>query len=630
MAYGMRLLTGEEVNTLHERILSGANENAIVTASWRRCLDDYGMEPSRVKRAEVFSAREFKEKIESHEQLMRGAHHEVEDLFRKLVDNDYIVSMAAPDGLKLSIRCDHHFLGELSGFGVLPGSVWNERHQGTNGIGTALMVGKAVSINGSDHFSDYNKKMSCHAAPIFGHAGLIEGVVNVTSVRHEHERTARLVLDMVRRTAARIEGRNFLLRNVDGRLFSLAHDIHSSTLEEQLHIAVDGAGCITDVTSNFVRFLNTRDRRGLIGRPLEEVIELPRWWADCGTVSKVWMPDGHTTAYFIPVPRARAISAPTQSAAAAPMPPTLPSSAQNGAIARLTEAHNAVLRAAPKDFRAFLHSEQMIRLKKATRVFQAGLPLLLSGETGTGKTGTALELARQIGGRVIQVFCTDPLQLSAARCLIEGHDGQLPLVLLLEGVQDLSTDDQGRLVTFLEQELAIAKTRLHIISTYVEMDAEGSRLQSLRSRLRPDLFARLSGMIIDCAPLRKFPNVIGQVKAVFSDVYGKPVSFSREAEAALANYHWPGNLRELDRVARMTLVFLDPNVADEVQISLEILPEEILGKIRKEDLLARSQSEAARIEAALRYHNGNLSETARYLGVSRSTLYRKVQIAKIR
>jgi DNA-binding NtrC family response regulator len=41
---------------------------------------------------------------------------------------------------------------------------------------------------------------------------------------------------------------------------------------------------------------------------------------------------------------------------------------------------------------------------------------------------------------------------------------------------------------------------------------------------------------------------------------------------------------------------------------------------------ARSQFEAARIEAALRYHGGNVAQTAKYLGISRATLYRKVQV----
>lgn len=71
-------------------------------------------------------------------------------------------------------------------------------------------------------------------------------------------------------------------------------------------------------------------------------------------------------------------------------------------------------------------------------------------------------------------------------------------------------------------------------------------------------------------------------------------------------------------------------LADGPSVRLSHLPAEIVEQIARKDLTARSQSEAARIEAALRHNGGNVSLTARYLGVSRATLYRKIQIGKAR
>ncbi len=93
----------------------------------------------------------------------------------------------------------------------------------------------------------------------------------------------------------------------------------------------------------------------------------------------------------------------------------------------------------------------------------------------------------------------------------------------------------------------------------------------------------------------------------------------------LTHYHWPGNLRELRNTLRHAVA-----LADGKQVGLEHLPENIVDKIARKDLTARSQSEASKIEAALRYNRGNVSLTARYLGVSRATLYRKIQIQKAR
>jgi transcriptional regulator of acetoin/glycerol metabolism len=100
---------------------------------------------------------------------------------------------------------------------------------------------------------------------------------------------------------------------------------------------------------------------------------------------------------------------------------------------------------------------------------------------------------------------------------------------------------------------------------------------------------------------------------------------SEEARLVMLNYHWPGNLRELRNAIRHAVVLAEADTID-----LEHLPEDMVSEIARTDLTARSQSQASRIEAALRHNGGNVSLTARYLGVSRATLYRKIQIQKSR
>jgi transcriptional regulator of acetoin/glycerol metabolism len=71
-------------------------------------------------------------------------------------------------------------------------------------------------------------------------------------------------------------------------------------------------------------------------------------------------------------------------------------------------------------------------------------------------------------------------------------------------------------------------------------------------------------------------------------------------------------------------------LADGKSIGLTHLPANIVSEIARKDLVARSQAEASRIEAALRFNGGNVSLTAKHLGLSRATLYRKIQIEKVR
>lgn len=107
---------------------------------------------------------------------------------------------------------------------------------------------------------------------------------------------------------------------------------------------------------------------------------------------------------------------------------------------------------------------------------------------------------------------------------------------------------------------------------------------------------------------------------------GKPaVELDNEARLVLVNYHWPGNLRELRSALHHATALVDGKT-----VRMDHLPDDIVEAITRKDLTARPPSEASKIEAALRYNSGNVSLTARYPGVSRATLYRKIQIRKAR
>ena len=140
---------------------------------------------------------------------------------------------------------------------------------------------------------------------------------------------------------------------------------------------------------------------------------------------------------------------------------------------------------------------------------------------------------------------------------------------------------------------------------------------------------RLKGGSIALPPLRHNPDLEGVIRDLFKielAAVGKSgLALDDEARLVLLKYHWPGNLHELRNALRHAAI-----LADEKIIGLGHLPEDIVSEIARKDLTARSQSEAYRIEAALRHNRGNVSLTARYLGISRATLYRKIQIQKTR
>jgi transcriptional regulator of acetoin/glycerol metabolism len=147
--------------------------------------------------------------------------------------------------------------------------------------------------------------------------------------------------------------------------------------------------------------------------------------------------------------------------------------------------------------------------------------------------------------------------------------------------------------------------------------------------MRKDLLHRLKGGHVSFAPLRNTPNLADTILDFFKleskNLGREHLEIDPQVKRIFENYHWPGNVRELRKTLRHAIALADGNT-----IRLEHLPVDIVEEFASQDMSARSQSEASKIEAALRYNKGNVSMTARYLGVSRATLYRKIEIQKAR
>jgi len=138
---------------------------------------------------------------------------------------------------------------------------------------------------------------------------------------------------------------------------------------------------------------------------------------------------------------------------------------------------------------------------------------------------------------------------------------------------------------------------------------------------REDLFYRLYVVPVEIPPLRErkedIPLLVKHFAKNFS-VDDKPKAFSKEALKSLCEYNWPGNVRELkNAVQRAILVSTEPQISEK---------DIIFSSVRKEkepdDGVIKSLEEQERdsILKLLKITNGNASETARKLGVSRTTL----------
>lgn len=581
-----------------------------VEDSWQRCLETYNLSPDLLRPTEMLTWHELQSRLEQYEAIVHFAQPEIERLFQRLVDNEYMVSLASSEGVMLMFRCDHHFLGEMSNFRVLPGSNWSEEIQGTNGIGTCLKTGKSLSIIGEQHFNTHVHALSCSVAPIFGKGGAINGVVNVTSSRPVNDKTARLVCDIVERAARRIENRYFADRNRHLRTLCLSLEQDFTDIAAEARVAVDDTGRIVDVSQNTPALLN-HSREALVGTDLGSLMDLDLP-LEGGRIRRTELPDRNGRAIFARLlPESEAVRgtpgpATRQSAKAPslPSPPALPGTPPG---------------------RRQLHPHLVERLAVAQRMLAAHVPVLVQGETGVGKSTFAALLAGHGGrgeGNVMVLNCA----------VLTGEDEALDrlsrlshFTLVLDHVEETSRAAQARLLQLLSDDHLLQSRDIGLVSIagcdLAKLEQEG--------RLRADLYHRLKGVVINLDPLRATPGLDAQIQTVFAEEAQAQGKHDRQldetARLVLSNYHWPGNLRELRQAARHAAILVEGD-----RIGIGQLPAGIVSEIAHDNLSARSQSEASRIEAALRHNGGNVSETARYLGISRATLYRKIQIRNLR
>ena len=293
------------------------------------------------------------------------------------------------------------------------------------------------------------------------------------------------------------------------------------------------------------------------------------------------------------------------------------------------------------------HSPAMMAvLETARQVASTDANILLLGESGTGKG----ELARAIHGwskrarkACVTINCPS-LTAELMESELFGHSrgaftgasestlgrvsqadggtlfldeiGDFPLTLqpkLLRFIQDKEYERVGDPVTRLADVRILAATNLNL----EEMAREG--------RFREDLLYRLNVITLHLPPLRERGEDIlalaERFLARFVKEYLRPArGFSAEAQAALLNYRWPGNIRELRNVVERASIICPQ---ERVEINHLGMTEQTPSNApRVGAALSLDELERAHIEAVLAMSE-TLDQAAKTLGIDASTLYRK-------
>jgi len=300
-------------------------------------------------------------------------------------------------------------------------------------------------------------------------------------------------------------------------------------------------------------------------------------------------------------------------------------------------------------------SPAIIKTKEiAQKVARSQGNILLTGESGTGKELFARaihnEYCRQ--GPFVAINCgAMPSSLIESELFgyeggsftgaeKRGRIGKIEMAnggtLFLDEIGDLPISLQPVFLRVLEDKKVtrIGGHGYQQVSFRVIAATNKNLNQLIREeKFRQDLYFRLAALKIDIPPLKErksdIPYLVRQfIEETCAQLNMRPMPIEKEAADALINYHWPGNIRELKNCILWAVT-----VAEE-RITLEDLPIEIVNNpdIGSTSLLKQKmlESEKETINKVMLQTNHNISKAAKILGISRPTLYSKLEIYGLR
>ncbi|MCU0831267.1 MAG: GAF domain-containing protein [Rhizobiaceae bacterium] len=258
------------------------NEHArcSLAASWMRSAKLHGLDAARDDAPRRVTAAEMARLRDEHAILIRAALPSLERLSSTLSAFGTSVLLANRDGIALERRGQPGDAAWFEAAGLCPGAIWSEAEQGTNGIGTAIIEQRPVTIHRDQHFQARNIGLSCMGAPIFDADGKLAGVLDVSAAKDEiAPAIVELIGFTVAESARRIEADVFRLTFPKARIIM----VPATDRAQNALIAVDNDDLLIGATKAARKLLSidgALDRRRFVAGDL--LAEDPAQSLACG------------------------------------------------------------------------------------------------------------------------------------------------------------------------------------------------------------------------------------------------------------------------------------------------------------------------------------------------------------
>lgn len=608
-----------------------------IEASWERCRQ-YGLDPSS---APPLERRLDNELTDDHHFLVETTGKEILPHYENILTNSQcMIMLADSQGQMIKSWGDQRFLNKQQRASLATGTLWGEQFNGTNAIGTAMAVGRAVQVQKDEHYLKSNRFMVGSASPIFNTNNDLLGVLDVSSdtyLPHAH------TLGMVKIMSQSIENR-LIIKMFSQENFVLTFNTNIDNIDSQwaglLVFNEDGTILSANKRAELLlghdlALLNINDLfdcplRELKNHPESMPIELPAMnrflWH--GSIKR---------------PQKQVIQA--------------VDFRQRQRANRHQKEDTITL-----DRLSFGDPHINRCINQAQRIIEKDIPILIYGETGVGKEVFVNALHNYSSRKcypLVAVNCAAiPSELVESELfgyekgaftgannkgsigfIRKAHKG----ILFLDEIGEMPLKVQARLLRVLQERKVtpLGSTESYPIDIKIISATNRSLKQEVENgTFRQDLYYRVSGLNLELPPLRDRTDK----EILFSEIHRRlrneqqNFELSEEIVDLFKQHPWPGNIRQLVSVLQIALA-----LAENDSIEAWHLPDDFFADIRQQqktdtatqkpitespihsDKIIKSKTDSDTLLAVYRRNNGNISRTAAELGMSRNTLYKRLK-----
>jgi transcriptional regulator of acetoin/glycerol metabolism len=582
--------------------------------------------------------------IEVYDFLIDFAMPLMEGLYNLVKGSGYLVILCNETGQLLRVIGDPEPMKHAVEIGFIEGADWSEKTIGTNAIGTSIEINQPIQIFAEEHYTKICQSWTCSAAPIHDPKGNIIGVLNVSGPKENvHPHTLGMVVSAVKAIEYQIK-----LHDNTNHIIMMQTFLEAATNNmDECILMVNTEGKIILANDQFKRFFKMGNKQ-LTEKYVFDIFSndllisnAPNFISNDDIHIKL---KDSPEVYHVILNKL----------------PIYKNNIWIGSILIFKEmkkvkrlVNNLSGNRAKVNFHDIIGKSIIFREKinEAKLAARTNSTVLILGESGTGKDMVAQAIhnaSSRYNKPFISINCGGiPRDLLGSELFgyeegaftgakKGGSPGKFELAdggtLFLDEIGEMSLEMQVLLLRVLQEKEVVRIGGKKVIPVDVRIIAatnKNLRQEVKKGSFREDLFFRLNVMPILLPPLRERKEDIPLLVHYFVEKFSKHLNrlkpnIDSKFMERLIQYSWPGNIRELQNVLERTM-----NKSTHPYLTEADLPEEIFQwSISGDTLLPLynlDELQRDSIITAIHTYNGNITKAAKSIGISRSTLYRKMK-----